>query len=36
MTADHGVAFEPQLSRRAVTEPTIEQIASVPLFIKSP
>ncbi len=36
VTADHGVAFEPQLSRRAVTETTFEQIASVPLFIKAP
>ena len=36
VTADHGVAFQPELSRRAVSASTFEQIADVPLFIKAP
>ena len=36
VTADHGVAFQPERSRRAINDKTFEQIASVPLFIKAP
>ncbi len=36
VTADHGVAFQPEVSRRAVSASTFEQIADVPLFIKAP
>jgi Sulfatase len=37
VTADHGYAFEVGTpSRREVTESNIEQIASVPLFVKAP
>jgi hypothetical protein len=36
VTADHGIAFEPGLPRREVTEETFVDIASVPLFVKAP
>ncbi|HYU61171.1 MAG TPA: sulfatase-like hydrolase/transferase [Solirubrobacterales bacterium] len=36
VTADHGIAFEPGIYRREVTEQTVEQIAGVPLFVKAP
>ena len=36
VTADHGVAFQPEISRRAISASTFEQIADVPLFIKAP
>ena len=36
VTADHGVAFQPEIPRRAISGPTFEQIADVPLFIKVP
>ena len=36
VTADHGVAFRPGLSRRAISSQTFEEIASVPLLIKAP
>jgi hypothetical protein len=36
VTADHGIAFEPGLPRREVTEKTFVDIASVPLFVKAP
>ena len=34
VTADHGIAFEPGLPRREVTEETFVDIASIPLFVK--
>jgi hypothetical protein len=36
VTADHGIAFEPGLPRREVTEESFVDIASVPLFVKAP
>ncbi len=36
VTADHGVAFQPDLPRRTVDRGTFAQIAGVPLFIKAP
>ncbi len=36
LVADHGVAFEPKQTRRAVTNANLPEIASVPLFIKAP
>ncbi len=36
VTADHGVSFVPGTHRRSVTETTVADIMSVPLFIKAP
>ena len=36
VTADHGVAFEPGYSRRAVATENLHDVATVPLFIKAP
>jgi Sulfatase len=36
VTSDHGIAFEPGLPRREVTQKTFVDIASVPLFVKAP
>ena len=36
MTADHGLAFKPGLSRRTINRRTFGEIAGVPLFIKAP
>lgn len=36
ITADHGVAFQPGLSRRGMSPENLGEIASVPLFIKLP
>jgi Sulfatase len=36
LVADHGVAFEPNQTRRAVTAANLPEIASVPLFVKAP
>jgi Sulfatase len=36
LVADHGVAFEPKQTRRAVTAANLPEIASVPLFVKAP
>jgi hypothetical protein len=34
--ADHGVAFEPGVSRRYVSPQNLAQVGSVPLFVKAP
>jgi hypothetical protein len=36
VTADHGVSFHPNASRRYVTEENVGEIGGVPLFIKAP
>ena len=36
VTADHGVSFHPNASRRYVTKANIGEIGSIPLFIKGP
>lgn len=36
VTADHGAAFTPKVQRRTAVKANLGQIASVPLFIKSP
>ena len=36
VTADHGMAFVPGVSRRTPTDRTLPDIVSVPLFIKRP
>jgi hypothetical protein len=36
VTADHGLAFEPGLKRRALEDETVTHILSVPLFVKYP
>ena len=36
VTADHGVAFVPDNSRRMLTEENVHEIASIPLFMKAP
>ena len=36
VTADHGVAFEPGLSRRNIVPLTAGDIAGVPMFVKAP
>ena len=36
ITADHGVAFEPEASKRVVTEETTGHISAVPFFMKEP
>ncbi len=36
VTSDHGIAFRPGLPRREITKETFPDIASVPLFLKTP
>ncbi|HMU25978.1 MAG TPA: sulfatase-like hydrolase/transferase [Solirubrobacterales bacterium] len=36
VTADHGAAFQSKVPRRAATSENMGEVASVPLFIKSP
>jgi hypothetical protein len=36
VVADHGVSFRPRDRRRALTETNLEDIAFVPLFVKTP